>query len=651
MPRSQSGDGKTYGGVVKDPLDLRDLIYESGLFELPFKVDNRAKAPVILDQGQEGACTGFGLAAVVNYLHHNRSDFSAAKRKAYKAKEKGASPRMLYEMAKRYDEWQGENYEGSSVRGAMKGWSRHGVCSWADWPYDARKPGRLTPKRQRAALDHPLGAYYRVRHLYLNNMQAALAETGILYASASVHRGWQQVGNDGVIPYSKEKIGGHAFALVGYDDRGFWVQNSWGPKWGNKGFCHLGYDDWLENGFDCWVARLGVPALSFADGDSLVHGRASEFGFIPDESVVLDTIRPHFVNLGNDGRFSQSGLYSSDEEDVRDVVLGGFKKTSKDWSGPKRLAVYCHGGLNNEKASASRIASMRPYFLANQIYPLHFMWETGFLDSAKGIVEDAFRRGRFEGWADSMKDRFFDLLDEGIELAARPLGKPVWRQMKDNAERASDPAGGARFTATRIAACMAELAEAGDEGELHLVGHSAGSIFLAHLLPVLVELKVPVRSLTLFAPACTLDLFEAGIARHIGREVERFAMFNLTDETERDDTVGGAYHKSLLYLVSESFEERHRMPLLGMEAFVSPPKKKRAELPAAERKQVDRVKRVIGGAEGPDNGKTVIRIQGVPVAVKPRSESTSHGGFDNDEETLNSMLRIITGKHKLAKEF
>src|SRR3546814_9621447 len=76
--------------------------------------------------------------------------------------------------------------------------------------------------------------------------------------------------------------------------------------------------------------------------------------------------------------------------------------------------VYCHGGLNDEKASASRIASMLPYLLANEIYPLHFMWETGFLDSVLGIVEDAFRRGRFQGWTDDMKERFYDLLDEGI---------------------------------------------------------------------------------------------------------------------------------------------------------------------------------------------------------------------------------------------
>ena len=46
------------------------------------------------------------------------------------------SPRMLYNMARRYDEWPGENYSGSSARGAMKGWHKHGVCSRKHWVYD-----------------------------------------------------------------------------------------------------------------------------------------------------------------------------------------------------------------------------------------------------------------------------------------------------------------------------------------------------------------------------------------------------------------------------------------------------------------------------------------------------------------------------------
>jgi hypothetical protein len=387
--------------------------------------------------------------------------------------------------------------------------------------------------------------------------------------------------------------------------------------------------------------------LSFADQGAIVHSRASEFGFVTDESVVLETIRPHFINLGNDGRFSQSGLYSSDKDEVDDVVLAGFDETAKAWSGPKRLAIYCHGGLNNEKASASRIASMLPFFLGNEIYPIHFMWETGFLDSVKGIVADAFRRGRFQGWDDALKERFFDLLDEGVELGARPLGKPIWSQMKDNAARASDENGGARYTAERIAKRLEQI---DGKRELHLVGHSAGSIFICHLLPVLLDHGLTVKTLTFFAPACTLDLFEEKIMKHIGNAVERFALFNLTDGVERDDSVGPAYHKSLLYLVSESFEQRHRAPLLGMEAFLAPSKKTSRSVPQDAVNQVKRLKRLLGAPKA-DNDKTVIRAQNLPASIKLDSNSTTHGGFDNDEATLNSMLRVITGKQKLAKAF
>lgn len=74
-------------------------------------------------------------------------------------------------------------------------------------------------------------------------MHAALAEVGILYATATVHSGW-------VIPLETTPLGGHAFAIVAYDTQGFWIQNSWGPDWGLRGLAHISYDDWLSNGTD-----------------------------------------------------------------------------------------------------------------------------------------------------------------------------------------------------------------------------------------------------------------------------------------------------------------------------------------------------------------------------------------------------------------
>ena len=241
-----------------DTLDFRDRMYVPTLVEVPTRIDLGqyiAQRVPVLDQGSEGACTGFGLATVANYLLAARKIISDRS---------PVSPRMLYAMAKRYDEWPGEDYSGSSARGAMKGWHKHGVAAEKVWPYLQKKTPAvdyLTESRTVDARLRPLGAYFRVNHKDIVAMHSAIAEVGILYATASVHEGWDDVQDDGTIPYSKSRTGGHAFAIVAFDERGFWIQNSWGKTWGHRGFARISYDDWLENGSDVWVARLGAPVV------------------------------------------------------------------------------------------------------------------------------------------------------------------------------------------------------------------------------------------------------------------------------------------------------------------------------------------------------------------------------------------------------
>src|SRR5678816_4086890 len=262
--RSQgSGRGSAQTRVLDarpDTLDFRDRMFEPTLIEVqterPLDEYRKAKVP-ILDQGTEGACTGFGLATVVHYLlrsrHIVRDDMEC-------------SPRMLYDMARRYDEWPGDKYSGSSARGAMKGWHKHGVCSRAHWVYDVKlekQDKKLYAQRFEEALRRPLGAYFRVNHKDLIAMHAAISEVGILYATSQVHEGWQNVGTDGVIQWTPESqiIGGHAFAIVAYDEKGFWIQNSWADDWGKDGYAQISYDDWLANGSDISVSytHLTLP--------------------------------------------------------------------------------------------------------------------------------------------------------------------------------------------------------------------------------------------------------------------------------------------------------------------------------------------------------------------------------------------------------
>ena len=45
-------------------------------------------------------------------------------------------------------------------------------------------------------------------------LHTALTEVGILFATASVHDGWDDVGANGVIPWRSGTAGGHAFTIV-----------------------------------------------------------------------------------------------------------------------------------------------------------------------------------------------------------------------------------------------------------------------------------------------------------------------------------------------------------------------------------------------------------------------------------------------------
>src|SRR6187551_3742108 len=118
----------------KDVLDFRDNMFTATLVEVPLRITldeykntYPARRVPILNQGKEGSCTGFGLAAVANYL--------LSKRKV-DPDSTLVSPHMLYALAKRYDEWRGDDYDGSSARGAIKAWHKHGVCSSTLWGKD-----------------------------------------------------------------------------------------------------------------------------------------------------------------------------------------------------------------------------------------------------------------------------------------------------------------------------------------------------------------------------------------------------------------------------------------------------------------------------------------------------------------------------------
>jgi len=644
-PKAKLGKRTVTLDALPDPVDFRDQLYVPTLVEVPSEVplERYLKScgggkPTILDQGQEGACTGFALAAVAHYL--------LGRRKVHSDKTP-VSPRMFYEMARRYDEWDGEDYSGSSARGAMKGWNKHGVCSLKLWPYQVSKAlGTLNPERAWDALQRPLGAYFRVNHGDLVAMHTALAEVGILYVTASVHEGWGNVGKNGIIEQKANLTGGHAFALVGYDAQGFWLQNSWGPDWGRNGFAHISYDDWLVNGTDVWVARLGAPVVGKTKAQATVF-QTTEASLSVD--VRRAQLQQHTIAIGNDGKLRESGEVGNTREDVERIFKkgGDFEKLTANW-GTKRILLYAHGGLVSEPAALQRVSEYLPALLKNEVYPLAFIWKTDIWSTIGNVLKDIVSSRRPEGLLDAAKDFMLDRLDDSLELLAQGPGKVVWGEMKENAVLSTARAdGGARL----VLELLLELTQRDPKVEVHFAGHSAGSIFVGPILQKLCEAGGRVESLNLWAPACTMDFFrEYYVPALQSNAVERFNLFTLKDAVEQDDDCAQIYHKSLLYLVAHACEKRSRIlfgqgtPLLGMEKFIFNEKALFGVDPDAIRKTNPHAVKIACGKEAwwvrsPNN-----LLPGEPFA----SGARHHGDFDDDKATIRSTLAQILGKTKVT---
>jgi hypothetical protein len=674
-----------------DRIDFRDKSYNQPLVSLPPCFPNPQdiatylpeyhRTSKILDQGAEGACTGFGLAAVVNYILWDRwirETHSDAGSQLPLSPH--VSPWMLYDNARVYDEWEGEDYSGSSCRGAMKGWHKHGVCCEGLWERKTRTKLRPNPEWRSDAAQRPLGAYYRVDARSISEMQSAIHEVRAVYCSARVHRGWmlqsphENIDFAGfslpVIPLHMEMTGGHAFALVGYTEHGFIVQNSWGEDWGMKGFALVTYEDWVRNGDDSWVAAMAAPMHVASDTTNVPAGRASVAMQISTTSEarvsagIADSIRPwsetrayeHSIVMGNDGKLLRRLIDTADAADNLHKVV--FELPSKAiLAGKQHILLYAHGGLNSEDTAIQRAMRLGPWFEANGIHPIFLVWRTSLLESIGQIGQDivgefiderAELRSRgigdlFDRAVEKLQNKF----DKAFEAAAEKLvGKAVWSQMKHNAQMAATGLGGTR----QIVKAVEDLRAAHPDMSLHMLGHSAGAILLGHMLDDLKNAS-EVSTIGLYAPACTMGF----ACKHYGKALRtgvlsagKMHVHSLSDKNERADTVG-PYGKSLLYLVSRAFEEPRKTPLLGFE---------RCWATATDDLALLKDKLGSDFAEGHikdirDWGQLVAdygvarTVHSRPEMVTKRADlgdlqiRTTHGSFDNALEVVNASLGRI----------
>jgi hypothetical protein len=216
--------------------------------------------------------------------------------------------------------------------------------------------------------------------------------------------------------------------------------------------------------------------------------------------------------------------------------------------------------------------------------------------------------------------------------------------MKENAELACNTSRAGDLLVTALKKLAATW---GDAFELHLVGHSAGSIILGHLLTLLASrgMNEMVSSIQLYAPACTVQFANRHYAPHSAL-MQRMYLDILSDTNERDDNVAGIYRKSLLYLVSNALETDLRTPILGLQQ-VGNKEYTGWDGSSATGEALGNWRAAAAAADLPKRTNTVVSDKIVTCKKPQEIENTSHGGFDNDVEVVGKTLARITGRGAL----
>jgi hypothetical protein len=662
----QIGDRQIHTNALPDPFDELDLLYRPKLEPLPDHLDQRAGQPILDQQGN--SCTGHAVAALADTVLARgkpKRARSGAPRDLVSGRR--VSPYMLYAMARRYDEFPGTADVGSSLRGAFKGWYHHGVCTDDKWA-GLEQPKNLYDQDFIAECARiPLGAYYRVNVSRIDDMQSAITELNAIAVSAAIHDGWRTVtqhpGPDGkpvaIIEQSSTPLGGHAFLIAGYDEVGFLVQNSWGSDWGRNGYATLRYEDWLANAYDAWVARPGVPQARFYQASKVMV--ATGVGLAAAGGPDLSRLPDYVVDVAAGGRPSGSGKVSSSPAQI-DSLVKKMAADHDDWvegaaDQTRHVVLYAHGGLVGEDSGVSIADRMIDWWRSNGIYPVHIVWESDALSTIFGFVEHKLRKSLPFG---SPLDGIYEQVDRMLEGIGRDI-RPLWEEMKLNAQLASAPLSGKAIDWTShepgdepgvslfIDRFKAYTSAHPGQVKVHLVGHSAGSVVLASVAQALLAQGIVVDSFQLMGGAIRCDDFVQQVVPALASApggsggIHRFVAYDLKDQAEQDDTCPGPpvaiYHKSLLYFVARSLEHStadFEVPMVGLSkdlltSWTMPDGSVRTLLDA------------IGGAD-----HAVI----APISVAPvdkRSAAKGHGEFDDDPDTMTSVVLRIKDTADLGK--
>jgi hypothetical protein len=226
---------------------------------LPKKVDLRPHMTTVEDQQDTSSCVANAVAGSYEYWVKKAT-----------GKDFDVSRLFIYYNA-RWRNGDEDEDDGSVIQLAMEGLSRFGACSERIWPFE---PHLVTERPNRSA--YAEGSGYRVQDMVqvspeLEAWKRALAEGKPIVFGCTLFDSFDDCNKrGGVVPMPRpEEViraehGGHSMCCVGYSDPEgiFIVRNSWGPDWGDRGYCYMPYNYLMNPKFNDGDSWVFIPSKS-----------------------------------------------------------------------------------------------------------------------------------------------------------------------------------------------------------------------------------------------------------------------------------------------------------------------------------------------------------------------------------------------------
>ena len=222
--------------VPETPIDERDwelkpeMVASGDINASEFS--RRYLTPEVKNQGRIGSCVGHSGRVV----YGDTLDFE----------DKEPSAMWIYKKGKIHDPFPGEDYSGTTIRGACSGLIKEGCCEEKFWPYKDDENAPMLEGAAENAAENKIEAYYVIPKSKHDLIKKTLLKEA-LWTSFKVNTEFYYTPKSGVVNSEKylasKAAGGHAVAMTGWkiiDGNLYWeFQNSWGTRFGNEGFFYL----------------------------------------------------------------------------------------------------------------------------------------------------------------------------------------------------------------------------------------------------------------------------------------------------------------------------------------------------------------------------------------------------------------------------